>query len=212
MNCKKLNNFLALVLALVLTVGLLPVQASAATADFTDVSPNAWYYSNVMWARQNGIVDGVGNNRFEPEGHVANNAMVKMIVSAFFSGEYAAYEVQNRNAISAYFGEALSWDSSMNYYAKRNGLLDGVNMDIGKPTSASADMSRYDMAMLLYNAATKKGLTASAAEIAKAQTALLESNEYWNLGAYKDAVLVCYGMKKESADRMQQYINGLKTG
>lgn len=193
MTVKKLNNFLALVLALVLAVGLLPTQASAATADFADVPATHWAYTNVMWARQNGVVDGVGNNRFEPDGRVANNAMVKMIVSAFFSSEYAAYEVQNRNAISAYFSGNPSWDGGMNYYAKQNRLLDGVNMDIGKPASANASMSRYDMALLLANVLKLKGITVTQSDKDLAAAELRYIGHYYDIPeTYRDVVLTVY--------------------
>ena len=47
MTGKKLNKVLALALAIVLSVGLLPTQASAATVTFTDVPTGAWYYADV---------------------------------------------------------------------------------------------------------------------------------------------------------------------
>lgn len=42
-------------------------QAACSGRVFTDVDPNAWYGPAVAWAAENGIVNGVGGNRFEPE-------------------------------------------------------------------------------------------------------------------------------------------------
>ena len=35
--------------------------------NFSDVSPKKWYYSSVVWAYECGIVNGVGNGKFDPD-------------------------------------------------------------------------------------------------------------------------------------------------
>ena len=37
---------------------------------FFDVSANDWFYDTVLWAYQNGIVNGRGENEFDPYGFV----------------------------------------------------------------------------------------------------------------------------------------------
>ena len=41
---------------------------TAAFADFSDVSQDAWYYDAVDWAQENGIMDGVSDGVFNPDG------------------------------------------------------------------------------------------------------------------------------------------------
>ena len=46
---------------------------------FTDVSVNQWYYKAVIWAKDHGIMSGVGNNKFDPQGKLSR-AMVAQIL------------------------------------------------------------------------------------------------------------------------------------
>ena len=69
-----IKRIFSLALALVLTAALLvPALALTASASnvatgqrFTDVSPDAWYYEAVTAMADAGIVNGVGNGKFEP--------------------------------------------------------------------------------------------------------------------------------------------------
>ena len=61
---------LALVLTAAITIPALSLTASASNVTtgqrFTDVSPDAWYYEAVTAMADAGIVNGVGNGKFEP--------------------------------------------------------------------------------------------------------------------------------------------------
>lgn len=46
---------------------------------FTDVPEDKYYANAVNWAAKNGIVNGIGNNRFNPEGFVTRQQMVTML-------------------------------------------------------------------------------------------------------------------------------------
>ena len=69
-----IKRIFSLALALVLTAALLvPALSLTASASnvttgqrFTDVSPDAWYYEAVTAMADAGIVNGVGNGKFEP--------------------------------------------------------------------------------------------------------------------------------------------------
>lgn len=65
----KSKRVLACLLTLALLVPALSLTASASAPTgqrFTDVSPDAWYYEAVEAMAQAGIVNGVGNGKFEP--------------------------------------------------------------------------------------------------------------------------------------------------
>ncbi len=49
------------------------------TTGFTDIPENAWYVKEVTWAEQQGIVEGVGDDRFAPESFVTREQLVTMI-------------------------------------------------------------------------------------------------------------------------------------
>ena len=43
-----------------------PVTEECACADFTDINREAWYHEAVDYALENGIMNGIGNNKFDP--------------------------------------------------------------------------------------------------------------------------------------------------
>lgn len=55
------------VAAIVVLALLMPVAAFAAGQRFADVPVDAWYYDDVEWAAQNGIVNGRPDGTFDPD-------------------------------------------------------------------------------------------------------------------------------------------------
>lgn len=53
-----------------------------ATADFTDVSKDAWYYTYVASAVKAGITSGIGDNKFGPSSLITREQMAVMIANA----------------------------------------------------------------------------------------------------------------------------------
>lgn len=51
------------------------------TTSFTDVPAKKWYTPAVKWASENGIVNGVGNGKFDPEAYVTREQMCVMLVN-----------------------------------------------------------------------------------------------------------------------------------
>lgn len=191
-----MKRFLCAALCAVMALGL-AVPAWAA-ADFTDVTPAHWAYGDVTWAREHGVVDGVGNNQFNPEGKVANAEMIKMVVNTFFRDDYDSFEAAHFMAMRTRFGDQTYWFSYMAYYAKMTNLLDGIDVDIDSYTSCYESMTRNDMAMILYNAAVKKGLTATDAQKTAAQSAI---KDYSTVPAkYQEAVKTCFALKLLNGD------------
>ena len=38
-----------------------------------------WYFDAVSWAAANGVVDGVGNNKFDPDGNITREQMATIL-------------------------------------------------------------------------------------------------------------------------------------
>ena len=84
---------------------------------FADVNEKngSWYIDAVAWAASNGIVNGVGNNRFDPNGKITREQMAAILfryaqkkgIDTSKRGELSNYP--DANKISAYAKEALSW-------------------------------------------------------------------------------------------------------
>ena len=46
---------------------------------FTDVPAGQWYTEAVTWAAENGVVSGVGNGRFAPNGNITREQMASIL-------------------------------------------------------------------------------------------------------------------------------------
>jgi hypothetical protein len=82
---------------------------------FTDVKQGQWYTGAVIWASKKGIVNGVGNNKFNPDGTVTREQVAAILFRyAGFKGistdERADLSVfEDAGKISAYAEEAMAW-------------------------------------------------------------------------------------------------------
>lgn len=49
------------------------------SSKFSDVADGAWYAKPVIWAAENGVVNGVGNGKFAPNDPVTREQLVAML-------------------------------------------------------------------------------------------------------------------------------------
>ena len=78
--------------------------------------PNGkWYTNAVAWAAENGIVGGVGNNRFDPDGEITREQMATIL---FRYAEKKGIDTSKRGSLnifsdekqlSAYAKDAVQW-------------------------------------------------------------------------------------------------------
>ena len=82
---------------------------------FTDVDANAYYADAVAWAAGSGIVNGVGGNKFDPEGNVTREQIAAILFRyASLKGVDTAARADltafpDAEKTSAYARDALSW-------------------------------------------------------------------------------------------------------
>lgn len=191
MNKKNPARLLSLLLALLLLWGA-AAPAYAAAASFSDVPAGHWAYDDIMWARQNGIVGGVGNNMFMPGGDISYAAMVEMLCNAFFADEYAAYEAANTQRLQDVFGEDTYWFSYRAYFFLSSKLLTNAGAMITSYSSMMSAMNRNNMAQMIANVLAKKGVTVTDAQKKAAEAEISDLDTI--PAAYRDAVLVCYSL------------------
>lgn len=86
-----------------------PTSAASSFADVTD--PNAYYYKAVLWAVENGITNGVGDNRFGNDSSVTRGQMITFL--------WRTMGKPNEQAGGEWYTAPESW-------AKENGLLSGT--------------------------------------------------------------------------------------
>ena len=136
----KKQRILGFLLAMVMTVSLLPGTALAAkTEDFTDVSKNDWYYKYVDFVTDRGYFAGTSKTTFSPEMSMTRGMFV--VVLAALEG----VKVDNNVAPFADV-PAGTWYSGAVKWAADNGVVAGTGSNKFAP---NAEITREQMAVMM---------------------------------------------------------------
>ena len=82
---------------------------------FTDVPTDQWYTEAVNWAAKNGIVTGIGNGKFDPEGAVTREQMIAILYRFTEEKEIATKSrdvfsgFEDGEAVHEYAVDAMKW-------------------------------------------------------------------------------------------------------
>ena len=132
--------------------------------EFVDVPKNEWYADAVAYAVQNGLMNGVGNDRFDPEGSMTRAMLVTVLWR--YEGEPEAGSNSFRDVLHGqWYTDAVSW-------AAANGVVNGVGNGRFDP---EGKITREQMATILFRYAQKKGA---------------DTSKRGNLGAFPDGTKV----------------------
>ena len=117
-------------------------------AQFKDVPATAWYRADLDRLVRSGVIEGMTEDTFAPQGPLTMAQFIKMLAVALYGDgveKYSGYMVDNRYATwySKYVGAAVA-----------GGLTLGVEISYDK---LNGEISRYEMAKLLINAAKTLG-------------------------------------------------------
>lgn len=69
------------------------------TVPYTDVSDGLWYTDAILWASENGIVEGIGRGLFDPDGGVTREQMATIF---YRYADYADFDVSARAELSVF--------------------------------------------------------------------------------------------------------------
>ncbi|MGM9524088.1 MAG: S-layer homology domain-containing protein [Faecousia sp.] len=114
---------------------------------FTDVPKDEWYVGAVEYAVQNGLMNGVGDDKFAPEGSMTRAMLVTVLwryEGAPETGKNPFTDVPN----GQWYTDAVAW-------AAANGIVGGVGNNKFDP---EGKITREQMATILYRYAEKKGI------------------------------------------------------
>ena len=128
------------------------VEEPAPTEPFIDVNEGDWFYDAVAYAYENGLMDGVGGNRFAPNSATTRAQLVTIL-----------YRMEGQPAVSGDLPftdvEAGTWYTNAVGWAAQNGIVNGVGDDTFAPGN---DLTREQLVTILYRYAETKGYDVSA--------------------------------------------------
>ena len=122
----------------------------AAENSYTDVSEKEWYYDAVQYASQNGLMNGVGNGKFDPEGSMTRAMLVTVLWR--YEGEPAEGENTFTDVPNGtWYTDAVAW-------AAEKGIVGGIGNGKFDPEGS---ITREQMATILFRYAQNKGIETS---------------------------------------------------
>lgn len=135
MKLKK--RILSLALSMVFAVGILPVNASAAT--YTDVSTDAWYYDYIQTAVWEGLISGYRDGSFRPEAPLTRVQLVQILCNKYgkdvgSESGYSDIDFEHKDA------KAITW-------ATKEGFISGFEDGTFRP---SLELTREQLVAILH--------------------------------------------------------------
>ena len=128
------------------------------TGVFSDVPSGAWYAGYIGTANAFGIVNGVGDGRFNPGGTITRQEAAAMIArAARLCGMDTTMSASETRDILAQFGDyvtAAGWAQEALAFCYREEILDPSDLNI-EPLRA---ITRAEIAQILFNLLTKANL------------------------------------------------------
>ena len=155
---KRSKRILALLLSMVLLLGMLPMSALAADSTFSDVKTSDWFYDDVRYVCENGLMNGTGSGTFSPKATTTRGMIVTILHR--LSGEPAVSGACPFGDVAAgkYYEKAITW-------AAENKIVSGYTDGTFGPDNA---ITREQLAAILYRYATFCGYAVTAsAEISR---------------------------------------------
>lgn len=176
-------KFTAALLALIMLLSLFPAAYAADAEPFGDVEEKHWYYDGVLYVYENGMMNGVGTDKFDPQG-TTSRAMIVTVLHRL-EGEPAPAKANSFEDVvsGSWYAKAVAW-------AAGEGIVNGYTAASFGPNDP---ITREQMAAILYRYAKAKGYdTEAGADISGyedyskispyAVEALAWANEYGLIG------------------------------
>ena len=142
------KRWFALMLALVLVMSLLPISSLAANVGkYADVSEDEWYADAVKFVTEKGLMNGVSETAFAPDGTTSRAMIVTILFRAAGSPEAAKKNPFADVPDGRWFTDAVRW-------ASETGVVTGYNEKTFGPDDA---ITREQLAVILFRYAGQQG-------------------------------------------------------
>ncbi len=132
-----------------ITIAPAPTAADSQTG-FTDVTADDWFYDDVNFAVENGLMNGVGDNLFDPNGNITRGMFATILYRLEGEPAFMNDNTYTDVAPGSYYEKAIIWCSS----GKTN-IVQGYGDNLFGPDD---NITREQLAKMLYNYASYKGL------------------------------------------------------
>lgn len=130
----------------------------AGKASFTDLT-QTWYLDAVAWAEQNGVVNGVGGGRFDPNGNVTREQLVTILYR--LAGSPSGMELMLSSVYDSQYpdsGQISSWAKQALYWSIYEQILCGeASEQIGTTLAPKAAVTRAQIAVMVTRYLEKQG-------------------------------------------------------
>ena len=131
-----------------------PKDDTCPMSSFTDLDLTQWYHDGIHFSLENGLMEGVGNNLFDPNGTTSR----AMIVTILYRLE-GKPEVTSENPFSDV--KADRWYTDAVIWAAENEIVSGYG---GGKFGPNDNITREQLAAILYRHAKFKGVDVSIGE------------------------------------------------
>ena len=119
-------------------------DVSSVTEPFSDVAEADWFYKAVVWAYNNGVVNGTSDTTFSPNDNVTREQVATILYrysgSPVGTGDLSVFP--DVNTVSSYAVPALTW-------AVGEGLINGVAKDGVSTLDPTGNATRAQIATIL---------------------------------------------------------------
>ena len=135
-----MKKLLSLILAVMILCGALAAAVFAEKSPFVDVKTSRWSYKAVLYAKEKGYMDGIGNGKFDPAGNVTRGMAVTVLYRREGSPETEWRDDFTDVKSGKYYSKAVIW-------AKDNGIVNGVTATSFDPNGM---ITREQLAAIFY--------------------------------------------------------------
>ena len=148
------KRFLSMALALVMMLSLLPTAAFASSTNpFSDVKAGDWFCDEVLYVKDNGLMNGTSASAFNPGGNTTRG-MIVTILHRLAGQPAAAASTFQDVADDQYYADAVDW-------AAANGVVTGYTAAAFGPNDF---ITREQLAAIFYRYASLMGYDVSVGE------------------------------------------------
>jgi len=162
---RKTKRAITVLLAIIMIVGLAtPAMANTSAVEPTwgvgqsqliDVSPGAWYYDAVEFVFERGIMQGVGGNRFDPQGNFTRAASTATLFRVHNNRVANTTDSRQNN----FNDVGNTWYAPYVTWASNNSIVNGTSPTTFAPNQ---NITRQEIVTLLFRFAQFRGYNTDA--------------------------------------------------